>query len=170
MKCCKKLELASKSGSGASKVPTCQHYEQLLFLKDYVSNRVTTSNVVLSSNGEDSEQLDDCDIQENSAESSETVIPTLKRPLPKQQHESVPKRRKEIETRKAAERRDSIDLLLAKSLAKCDEQENTCEKPSSSAENDSDLLYLRSLLPILKKLAPRKNRLARMSRCVTRIA
>ena len=47
VKCLKKLGEASKSGSSATKIHYCQYFEQLLVLKDSVSNRPSTSNVVL---------------------------------------------------------------------------------------------------------------------------
>lgn len=44
MRCLKKITIESKSGSGASKLPTCQFYEQLLFMKDSISNNKSTSS------------------------------------------------------------------------------------------------------------------------------
>ena len=45
MKCIKKIDVETRSGAGFKKVPTCAHYESLLFLRDNVSNRETSSNL-----------------------------------------------------------------------------------------------------------------------------
>ena len=47
MRCLKKISEGQKSGAGASKVPTCKFFDQLLFLRDFVSNRETNSNITL---------------------------------------------------------------------------------------------------------------------------
>ena len=49
MRCMKKISEGQKSGAGASKMPTCKLFEQLLFLRDLVSNRETNSNIILPS-------------------------------------------------------------------------------------------------------------------------
>ena len=47
-KCLKRREVMSKSGAGASRLPTCRLFEQLMFLKDVLLNRPTKSNVDLT--------------------------------------------------------------------------------------------------------------------------
>lgn len=48
-KCLDRKRDLEKSGSGYSKPPTCRFYNQLLFLRDAVSNRNTHSNVQVQS-------------------------------------------------------------------------------------------------------------------------
>ena len=48
-KCLDRKRDLEKSGCGYSKVPTCRFYNQLLFLRDSVSNRTTHSNVQVRS-------------------------------------------------------------------------------------------------------------------------
>ena len=169
MKCLKKLDNLSKSGAGASKTPTCQCFEQLHFLKDSVSNRPTTSNVSLPLDTTVEYQADNTTSErendlpgDNSPPPSPPVTTSKtfsdKRKLPVQ-HESMPKRKKAQEEKKLSERRDSIDLLLVNALAQCD---NTQGPVRVTESEDSDWLFLRSLVPILQNLSPRQNRLARM--------
>ncbi|CAB4041016.1 Hypothetical predicted protein [Paramuricea clavata] len=48
-KCLDRKRDLEKSGSGYSKQPTCRFYNQLLFLRDSISNRTTQSNVPVRS-------------------------------------------------------------------------------------------------------------------------
>jgi hypothetical protein len=48
-KCLDRKRDLEKSGSGYSKQPTCRFYNQLLFLRDSISNRTTQSNVQVRS-------------------------------------------------------------------------------------------------------------------------
>ena len=45
MRCLKKISDGQKSGAGATKIPTCKFFKQLVFLRDFVSNRETESNI-----------------------------------------------------------------------------------------------------------------------------
>ena len=49
IRCLEKINEGQKSGAGASKTPTCKLFDQLLFLPDFVSYRVTDSNIFLAS-------------------------------------------------------------------------------------------------------------------------
>ena len=69
------------------------------------------------------------------------------------------KKRKKCEDPRMTEMKDNIDALLLKTLARYDEDE---KREDASNENDSDLLFLKSLIPILQKLPRKKNRLVPM--------
>ena len=47
-KCLKRREVMSQSGADASRLPTRRLFEQLMFLKDILLNRLTESNVDLT--------------------------------------------------------------------------------------------------------------------------
>ena len=68
-------------------------------------------------------------------------------------------KRKNNEDAKEDERRENIDSLLVKTVARYDE---VVRKENESNEENSDWLFLKRLVPILQKLPPKKNRLARM--------
>lgn len=166
MRCLKKMSIESKSGSGAAKLPTCQFYEQLLFLKDSISNnKSTSSNLTLSTPGAFG-SVDLINSGENCDGLLETNDPSPENESSFQKHKScspldTPSTKKKQRTQqKADERRDNIDLLLVNALSKCDNYE-TAVHPSSNEEN-SNLFFCKSLVPILENLPPKKNRLARL--------
>jgi len=169
VKCLKKMGEASKSGSSATKIHYCQYFEQLLFLKDSVSNRPSTSNVVLPIHVNESRtSIVETDHNIGAIEASIPEPVPISQPKNSSKLETAcksstlqptVKKRKNNEDAKKDERRENIDSLLVKTLARYDEVER---KENESNEENSDWLFLRSLVPILQKLPPKKNRLARM--------
>ena len=157
MKCLKKIDLVSRSGAGTSKTPTCKHFNDLLFIRDSVSNRSTESNIVNERNVGDMA----CSLVHSPLTPLQTTanspMPTIELkgddgqpPSKKSKHE----RKKEgIES---AERRDQIDLLLAKALTTTQSEEH------DNLEDDPDLLFCKSIVSSLKNLPPRKNRRAKI--------
>ena len=160
MRCLKKISIESKSGSGAAKSPTCQFYEQLLFLKDSISNsKSTSSNFTLSMPVDLTNSVENFDGLLQANDQSLEVESTC------QKHKScspvdMPSTKKQRTQQKADERRDNIDLLLVNALSKCDNTETSVRV--SNDEENSNLLFCKSLVPILESLPPKKNRLARL--------
>ena len=165
MRCLKKIKDTQKSGAGASKTPTCKLFDNLLFLKDFVSNRETTSNIFLSN---ESTNTDSGSISDESAPLTPPPLTSTPPPdmcaskadLNKRKADTVmdvmtyqtPKR-----VMKKSERQDKIDLLLVNALSKSDEQ-----KPGTQESKSSNHLFCDSIVEILDKLPSKKNRMARV--------
>ena len=72
----------------------------------------------------------------------------------------MPPTKKQRTQQRAGKRRDNIDLLLVNALSKCDNTETSVR--ASNDEENSNLLFCKSLVPIWESLPPKKNRLARL--------
>ena len=172
MRCLKKMSDLNRSGAGASKAPSCKCFERLLFLRDTVSNKDTDSNISLP-NFQTSEIQEDFSRQLSPALSS-PLSPQLSSPLPLPPNQtpdsqltaldttSTPSNRKRKQDRqpeRSVKKTDqcNIDFLLAEALSK-----SGGSKEKSDEEDDSDWHFCKSLVSILKKLPPKKNRLARL--------
>lgn len=133
-KCCKKIQDSLKSGAGASKLPTCKNYESLLFLKDNVTNsKNTTSN--LSMNISMASDLDENEENEEQGSIDET--------------QSLSSNMKNKGKRKRTDdRQESLDIMLMKALKEENNKENR--------EDTSDMLFAKSIVPILEALPPKK--------------
>ncbi|XP_046863507.1 uncharacterized protein LOC124457274 [Xenia sp. Carnegie-2017] len=165
MRCLKKIKDAEKSGAGASKTPSCKLFENLLFLKDFVSNRETTSNITLSNEiiNTDSGSIRDDSFAPSPpllASGSTPDMSTYKTRCNKRKAHAgpdiltnqTPKR-----TTKRSDRQDKIDLLLVNALSQSDEQ-----KQQTQDWRSSNHLFCNSIVEILEKLPPKKNRMARV--------
>ena len=146
-KCLKKLELNSRSGAGASKEARCKKFESLLFMKDTVANRATESNISERLPSPSTIASSSASLQSTQAQASDDTV----------------QKRKNIDTRdtrkskKINDRKESIDYLLIEALNKTKD-----EVPAEEKEDDKDLLFVKSIVPILKILPPKKNRLAKI--------
>ena len=152
MRCMKKISGGQKSGAGASKMPTCKLFEQLLFLRDFVSNRETNSNITLPSDVVVDDMISCKDSPEQHGLCSETS--KLKEATPTPEKSSA-KRKLELDDsnkpfgglNKRADRQEKIDLLLVNALSKSDDQQKeNCEVRSSNQ------LFCDSIVEILDKL------------------
>lgn len=154
MKCLKKIDVATRSGAAASKTPTCKYFDQLLFIRDTVSNRPTESNIQIQ------EEITEFDVSSLSSppESPYTTpagpakntcdTPKFGKPYKKMRLD------KSKQNEELAERRDTIDLLLAEAL--------TTPKEGGCDDDNSDLLFCKSLVKSLQRLPARKNILAKI--------
>lgn len=177
MKCLKKQTDYHKSGRGAGKLPTCKCFDQLLFLKDSISNKTkTTSNL----SEETTQQSSNPDIvrqvsnQTCSTLSKQSENLEERNPIPENSFLSVPsecadeideetfskpsKLKRREKQRKSEDRRDSIDALLIKTLSNYDPPQNT----TIMKEESSNMLFCKSLAPLLEKLPRKKNLTARL--------
>ena len=135
-KCIQRRDRMTKSGSGSTKLPVCNFFKELSFLKDISSNRKGTSNVPNST------------LNQTNTEDTTTVpsssIPTKRND--KRKHSS------DIEL--------GIDAMLVKALSSGDKS----HKDESVERNitDEDELFCLSLVGMLKSLPNKKKRYARM--------
>ena len=132
----------TRSGAGASKLPRCKLFNELQFLKDGVSNRNTDSNVcfdeTIFSNSEASflgPLTSPNEVREDSERSYK-----------------IKSSKKKTSTPASKPMRDIEDRLVTA-------LEN---KPQQKEEYDADVMFVKSLVPILKKLPDKKNRMAKI--------
>ena len=166
MRCMNKINEGQKSGAGASKLPTCKLFDQLLFLRDFVSNRETTSNITLPSASPVNDSICEDSPNYNIQPSTEASTPKEKISTP---DDISAKRKLDLQDRgtknkpygrisKRADRQDKIDLLLVNALSKTEDQ----TKENSESSKSSNQLFCDSIVEILDKLPPKKNRMARV--------
>ena len=169
MRCLNKIKDGQNSGGGALKMPTCKLFDQLLFLKDFVSNRETKSNIYITS---DSGSNDIITVIDDSAHltplftditpASTTPDITTPKVVPKKKKaetgglEEVSSHQPSRRLNKKSERQDKIDLLLVNALSKSD------ESMAHSESKSSNHLFCDSIVEILDKLPSKKNRMARV--------
>lgn len=178
MKCLKKRDDYYRSGNKAGKIPTCKCFNDLLFLKDSVNNKTkTVSNIKIVEKSpnvnNNTSNNNKTPTMSNSSTPNESTCNTSNDSLAN--YENTPRSLKAINNddsanlsklsakkrqstkRKAEERRDDIDTLLIKTLSKCD------DAPVTKQENESsDMLFCKSLVPIMESLRKKKNRKARL--------
>ena len=149
MKCIKKIDVETRSGAGFKKVPTCAHYESLLFLRDNVSNRETSSNL---NNSAAVGYLQTPIGSPSPTNGTNQPIPTITTPV-------GVKRRKSDNINAFLEeskhRRQKMDELIEKVVAT-----PSIEQPVK--DDDADMLFCRSLAPVLRRLNVRSNMQARI--------
>ncbi|MCP4922498.1 MAG: hypothetical protein GY915_00505, partial [bacterium] len=187
-KCLDREREATKSGSGYKKPSTCHYYKQLLFLRDVLMNRKTSSNISLSSPSTSSS-----DDQPNSLESSSfpspqppvsetlSASPSVASPstvdLDDSQSQPPPSIEPQPETpsytrkvaqpqnrpagkkrKVVAEEEDPIQSFLVESIKKRQQEQAQTQKE----QNDPDDLFCRSLVATLKRLPQKKNQMAKL--------
>ena len=176
-KCLDREREMTKSGSAYSKPPRCRYYSQLLFLRDVLTNRMTSSNILLSipSTSSNSGQQEYSEFAPSPYPVSETLSsPSLASPLcgadledlqsppsnssservalsctPKNVPFAATRKRKNAEA-------DPIESFLMDSI-----REREREKVEKK-QDDPDDLFCRSLVATLKRLPQKKNQLAKL--------
>ncbi len=124
MKCLKKIYLVSQSGAGASKTPTCNHFYDLLFIRDSVSNRPTESNIgneeIVDDMAYSLQHTPSTALQNPSTALQTPAISPVPSTEVKANDGQLSSKKfkvaKKKESDESAEHRDQIDLLLAKAL------------------------------------------------------
>lgn len=161
-KCINKREKATRSGAGTKKLPTCNFFVELSFLRDTLVNRKTDSNLPSPSSSDLSLSVDDnteyeCDLT-SAEEPATTSTPSQSyaSPFKKQKYEYQ-------KTKKANEIQLEIDALLVKTLSKDLDNSSSEQAPKQRLrDNEPDVLFCLSLVDTLKKLDARKNAMAKM--------
>ena len=141
-KCIKKRELLTRSGAAAGKLPKCKLFDQLQFLRDSVSNKATVSNVL-------TEGSQVADYNEIATEPGSPHESTSRKGVPK-----------------STEPKAALSKRKRKQLDECDELLIDALKQSAPSEDqysiDPDKKFTESIIPILRNLTPKKNRMAKI--------
>ena len=150
-RCIRKRETLTRSGSANKKLPTCEYFVELSFLRDVVTGRKTEPNIQAM-------QTATAEINDDSSTSSTASSYVNEDTI---QPQSTIKDTKAI--RNARKRRsDQIDELLAVSLARDLKSVNTSKEITSCKSEDQDALFCSSLITSFQKLKGKKNKLAKM--------
>ena len=189
-RCLDKRNRMSRSGSAAHTLPKCKCFDSLLFLNDKISNRETSSNIILpthDSNG-------DPEAADTSANDSLPCLPALSSSVPSpasaplystpppsssnasssttvnsaSQLTQSSKRKSLASTgisnaklRKKDDMSSRLDLLTFKLLENEAAETSNNRNHVDDHEEDVDLLFFKSLLPAMHALSKKKNRQAR---------
>lgn len=148
-RCIRKREKMTRSGCAGTKLPTCEYFVELSFLRDIVTGRKTESNV--------STEITTYGVAASSIPSStHTITVTDTNSIQSNSSASDAK-----STRNARKRRsDQIDELLAISLSNDLKSEKKEEAPKK--EEDQDALFCSSLIKTFQKLKGKKNKQAKV--------
>ena len=164
-RCLKKINKNQKSGAGASKAPTCKLFHQLLFLRDTLQHRdAVVSNFTIASQDASTNSListitdDTANSFFQSTSSIQQDFELLSPPptpmVTDNSKSSPPVTTKSVKRKSSA---SEVDTLLMKALS-----DSAPKSEMNVTSESSDTLFCKSLIEILEKLPPRKNRLARM--------
>ena len=132
----------TRSGASAGKLPKCKLFDQLLFIRDTVSNRQSVSNL---------------SIEGSPVADSEVFTPPASPASSASRKSNSNMESSNIPPKKVKKRPlDECDALLIDAL----------KKDSSASEKksvvDPDVSFTDSIVPILRSLPPKKNRLAKI--------
>ena len=141
-KCLQRRDKLTRSGAGSKKLPRCNFFSELSFLKDVTTNRKTCSNINFEQNLENAVD-NGKDHQVEVASQSQPAKQSLKR-------------RQDLQI--------GIDTLIYKALSDSSEskKENVPSWKLESHSDDPETLFCLSLVDTLKQLPPRKKHLAKM--------
>ena len=163
MKFIKKIDAATRSGSGSSRLPTCKYFESLLFIRDTVSNKPTESNLHMPTANQNSVEYPPGLLEQNAREeihlSPSSPTPSLtsnssNHTVSSQAASSKKRKREEAFFRESKERRDKLDTLITKVF---DE-----EKHTEVVDDDPELLFCKSLAPTLRRLDNKNKMMAQI--------
>ena len=145
-KCLKKRRELTKSGAGATKLPNCKFYNELLFLKDVLLNRQTESNITIPSTlGSRNNVVTDCPTERSEDFASSSIRSPPSTPMLTPPTVASGKKRS-----KRAEPSESSQTYEAAIVDKL------------SRELSTDGHFLMSLEPQLRSLPPRLNKKAKI--------
>ncbi len=182
-KCLTKREKATRSGAAAKKLPTCNFFAELSFLRDTLLNRRTESNLpqppggtlsqppntlsqppanltqpsaILPQTPDNDLTVSVGDITAHEPAAPSTTLHGFFSPFKKQKYENN-------KTKKANDIQLGIDALLVKALTKdMSPSPEQVPKQGLKEKDDPDLLFCLSLVDTVKRLDGRKKSLAKM--------
>ena len=147
-RCIRKREQATRSGAGQKKLPTCDFFGELSFLRDVMTSRKSENNIEVDLT------LDDSQINPPAATSADL-----------DKGESQPEVTDSKAIQKARKQRsDQIDDLLAISLVtdlSNARKENINTNGKKMQQDDQDVLFCSSLVESFKNLEGKKNKLSK---------
>jgi len=147
MRCLKKENASFRSNS---KVPTCRLYNQLIFLKEFFQGNNVDEKLLVSFNGENDNDIEMPDSPHSNSSPTHTEQNQVGR------KRSASSTLEPVNQSKYSKReREKLDIIIANTLSKLTDQ-------LKSDEENSNWLFCKSLVGLLGKLSPRRNRLARM--------
>ena len=162
-KCLDRRSKATRSGAAASKLATCKYFDQLSFLHSKVSNKPTESNLTAVTEVEDTPSVQDNPSSTVTQSVSITTTSTTtsagsapgKKSAESELIPCLPAKR----SKSRAEMAYAVDALLVKTLQDMQEPPS---KSTTGEDNGEDMLFCKSLVPQLKKMPARQNRLAKI--------
>ena len=140
--CMKNREKMTRSGAEASTLPTCKLFTQLLFIKDTVLNHPTATNISINDLQQDNVDLFTPPPSPSSSTCVSSFQDTTKRGCTIQ--ESRKRSKTSLET---------VDKMLLDAFRDEGKKEKTLA---------TDVSFAESIVPLLRALPPRKNRLAKI--------
>lgn len=129
----------TRSGAGNKKLPTCNFFTELSFLKDIVSNKETMSNVEIVNDQSQSSTANKEDVVEQNGRESSLLGTTTARKPRNERHSA------------GSDLQLGIDALIVKALSSDGKQDQPPTKKSS--QEDPDTLFCLSLVDSLKDLS-----------------
>ena len=146
-RCIRKREKMTRSGCAGTKLPTCEYFVELSFLRDIVTGRNTESNVSKATAAVESQPSTSANPVTNTDNAQPTPVNYDAKVM-----------------RNSRKRRsDQIDELLAISLSndmKKEKEKN--EEHKTMQSQDEDILFCSSLIQTFQKLKGKYNKLAKM--------
>ena len=169
----------TRSGAPATSLPKCKYFNQLQFINDKVLNKETDSNLVicpqnpvespnesslLSTDITNSINIDDDYQPKSKLKRQQTVIETATTSSSSQsQSKNINKSKKKTWSQNEANDVDSCFLNVLENINNTTKSIiNPKEDIEGNLDNDEDSLFCRSLIPILKKLDRKENRIAKI--------
>lgn len=149
-RCLDKRNRLTRSGAAAHTLPKCKFFDVLMFLNDKISNQETQSNIDISKSSNNHES-----IPSPLSSSSMLSSPSGSFSTDAAADTSTNTRKRSLKNKQGMSQR--IDLLTLDFLEKASNE----KIPKKEDEEDSDLLFFKSLLPSMKNLSRRSNRVAR---------
>ena len=147
-----------KSGAPASSLPKCNYFDQMSFLHGKTMNRYSESNVSIPMN--DINETASMELSDAIFSRSETPIASPPTPLSTSSSSAnfeAPPTKKPREKRKRNEDTAGPKSQILEQLGSIE-----MELKKNEEDDNEDWLFCKSLVPTLKKLPPRKNKLAKI--------
>ena len=173
-RCLDKRNRLTRSGAARHALPKCKYFDSLLFIHDKISNHDTTSNIVIPSSPHEtnfdiqSPMSSPISLTSPSTPNSNSSIRSTHNMGTVQKKRSHPDenstRNVKCDRKKGQEVTQRLDVLTLDYLERAEKfqkQQLESSVAENNDENDSDLLFFKSLLSSMKSLTKRNNRIAR---------
>ena len=147
--CQQRRERMQRSGAEAQKLPKCKLFAQLMFIRDTIANRPTVSNI--------DDPASPCELSLLSSNAIHATSTTDKTP---EQLLSLP-----TTSQKRSSDRSASRVPMKKSMIDPGDQyiiEALKTETEKEKVIDPDQSFVESIVPIVKNLPPKKNRLAKV--------